>query len=234
MLNQSVIIIFQIVILVMSVVIHEVAHGLAAFWQGDLTAKYAGRLTLNPLKHLDPWGSVVVPFIMVMLFGFPFGWAKPVPYNPYNLRDQKIGPALVGLSGPLSNIIVALIFGLGARFLAVNFVMKREIILNLFSFDYASLTYSVSGSLAAVFFLIFSMIALINIFLAFFNLIPIPPLDGSKLLFAVLSLKTETAMMLEQFGFIILMFVIFFMSTPIGMFLSFVRNIFFIYVVGIS
>jgi Zn-dependent protease len=186
------------------------------------------------LKHLDPWGSVVVPFLLVMLFGFPFGWAKPVPYNPYNLRDQKIGPALVGLAGPLSNIIVALIFGLGARFLAVNFVMKREIIFNLFTMDYASLAYSISGSLAAVFFLIFSMIALINIFLAFFNLIPIPPLDGSKLLFAFLSLKTETTIMLEQFGFVILMFVIFFMSGPIGMFLSLVRNIFFTYVVGIS
>jgi len=234
MIDQVVIIAFQIIILVMSVVIHEVAHGLSAFWQGDSTAKYAGRLTLNPLKHLDPWGSVVVPFVLVMLFGFPFGWAKPVPYNPYNLRDQKMGPALVGLAGPLSNIIVALIFGLGARFLAVNYAVKMEIVSNLFRMDYASLTYDISGSLAAVLFLIFSMVALINIFLAFFNLIPIPPLDGSKLLFAFLSLKTETVIMLEQFGFVILMFVIFFMSGPIGIFLSLVRNIFFTYVVGIT
>ena len=99
---EVILITFQVVILIMSVVIHEVSHGLAAFYLGDSTAKYAGRLTLNPIKHLDPWGSFVVPFLMIISFGFGFGWAKPVPYNPYNLRDQRTGPAWVALAGPLS------------------------------------------------------------------------------------------------------------------------------------
>jgi Zn-dependent protease len=83
--------IFLIAILLMSVVIHEVAHGYAALWQGDVTAKYAGRLTLNPIKHLDLFGSIIVPGILAMIGGIVFGWAKPVPYNPYNLKNQRWG-----------------------------------------------------------------------------------------------------------------------------------------------
>ena len=110
-------IIFSIAILVMSVVIHEVAHGYAALWQGDVTAKYAGRLTLNPIKHLDPFGSVILPLLMALLPGnLIFGWAKPVPYNPYNLKNQRWGELIVAAAGPISNVIIALVFGLLIRF----------------------------------------------------------------------------------------------------------------------
>ena len=232
-MNEAVIIFFQIAVLVMSVVIHEVSHGLMALWLGDPTAKYAGRLTLNPFKHLDWWGSLVVPLIMIFTLGVGFGWAKPVPYNPYNLKDQKKGPALVGLSGPLSNILVALIFGLGARLIYMNSLMKLDIIQNLLSRNYENLAISVSGSLSSIFFLLFSMIVVINVFLAFFNLIPIPPLDGSKLLFALLRLRTETVMMLEQFGFMILLFFVFVFSSVLGFFLQIMLSLFFRYVVGL-
>src|ERR1700722_15651753 len=107
--------IFFIAILLMSVVIHEVSHGYAAYLQGDMTAYYQGRLTLNPLKHIDPIGSIVVP-IITSLFGFPFGWAKPVPFNPYNLRNQRWGELWVALAGPGANIVIALFFGVVVRF----------------------------------------------------------------------------------------------------------------------
>lgn len=232
-MSEVVIIFFQIAILVMSVVIHEVAHGVVALRLGDPTAKYAGRLTLNPFKHLDWWGSLVVPLIMIFTLGIGFGWAKPVPYNPYNLKDQKKGPALVGLAGPLSNIAVALVFGLLARFIYLNSLIKLDIIQNLLSRNYENLTVAISGSLSSIFFLLFSMIVVINVFLAFFNLIPIPPLDGSKLLFAVFKLRTETIIMLEQFGFIFLLVFVFVFSGFLGFFLNLMLSLFFHYVVGI-
>ena len=108
--------ILSIAILIMSVVVHEVSHGYAAFLLGDPTAKYAGRLTLNPIKHLEPWGSVFIPlFLAISNAGILFGWAKPVPYNPYNLKNQKYGPAIVGAAGPLSNLALALFAGITMR-----------------------------------------------------------------------------------------------------------------------
>lgn len=233
MLSVTILVIFEVVILVMSVVIHEVAHGVAAFLQGDLTAKYAGRLTLNPFKHLDLYGSFIVPLIMILTVGIGFGWAKPVPYNPYNLRNQKYGPALVGIAGPITNIIIAVIFGLAARFLAVTYMSKVDIIGNLFSMNYGNLVFSVSGSFTAIFFLLFSMIALINIFLAFFNLIPIPPLDGSKVLFAILPISPRTQIVMEQMGFVFLLIFIFVFSNVLGFFLYYIRTMFFQYIVGV-
>lgn len=159
---MSVEVLFFVAILIMSVVIHEVAHGYIAYALGDPTAKLAGRLTLNPIPHIDPLGSVIVPFILSLIpGGVVFGWAKPVPFNPYNLKGGKWGPAYVALAGPLSNIIVALFFGLLIRF---NDVLS----LNESMIDIASVIVS------------------LNIVLALFNLIPIPPLDGSKVLFAIL------------------------------------------------
>src|SRR3989338_330219 len=108
--------IFVIAILVMSVVIHEVSHGYAALALGDPTAKYQGRLTLNPISHLDPVGSFLVPLLGYFAGDFIIGWAKPVPFNPYNLRNQKWGEAIVAIAGPLSNIFLATIFGLIIRF----------------------------------------------------------------------------------------------------------------------
>ena len=113
---QGIDLIFSIAVLIMSIVIHEVSHGYAAYALGDPTAKYADRLTLNPFKHLDMTGSVIVPFITYMMGGFIFGWAKPVPYNPYNLKNQKWGPAIVGVAGPLSNFVTAAFFGTIIRF----------------------------------------------------------------------------------------------------------------------
>ncbi len=153
---------FFIAILIVSVVIHEVAHGYAAYALGDPTAKLAGRLSLNPLVHIDPVGSVLVPAILVWLGGLVFGWAKPVPYNPHQLRGGKWGPALVALAGPLSNFVVALVFGLLLRF-----SLASELI---------------SGPALGL----VSMIILLNVMLGVFNLLPLPPLDGSKVLFALL------------------------------------------------
>jgi Zn-dependent protease len=178
----------QIIVLVMSVVIHEMAHGYMAFWLGDPTAKYAGRLSFNPVNHLDLFGSFLVPFILIITGSpFLFGWAKPVPFNPYNLRNQKWGPALVGLAGPLSNFILAIVAGILMRALLVF------------------------GVVDGFFLQILSVILFINVLLMVFNLFPIPPLDGSKLLFALIPISEHTKMTLERYGFVfLLMFMILF------------------------
>ena len=188
--------IFKILILIFSVVIHEVSHGLAAYALGDNTAKWMGRLTLNPLKHLDLWGSLIIPAISFAVAGFMFGWAKPVPYNPHNLRNQKYGPALVGIAGPLSNIFLAVVFGIVLRFLpawvgAAQNDAVMQIVQNF-------------GE-------IFLFIVQINLLLAVFNLVPIPPLDGSKLLFALLPYRYKhVEAFLEQQGMLLLILFIFF------------------------
>lgn len=185
---QEIDFIFSIIILIMSVVVHEVSHGFTAYALGDQTAKYAGRLTLNPLKHLDLFGSVIIPVITFLAGGFIFGWAKPVPYNPYNLRNKKWGEALVAGSGPLSNFSIAVVFGLMVRF---------------------------APSLAAVppsFLDIAGLVVFINLVLGVFNLIPIPPLDGSKVLFAILPYKWDNArIFFEKYGFFFLLIFIFFL-----------------------
>ena len=156
-MDQLLFILFRILVVLFSVVIHEVSHGVMANSLGDPTAKKLGRLTLNPIKHLDIWGSILLPIITYQIGGFIFGYAKPVPYNPYNLRDRKFGPAKVALAGPLSNIIIALIFGIFLRFLP--------------DLGYFSILSQ-----------LFSFIVLLNLVLAIFNLMPIPPLDGHWLL----------------------------------------------------
>lgn len=172
--------IFSLIVLLFSVVIHEVSHGYAALCLGDRTAEYEGRLTLNPIKHIDMVGTILFPAISLLLPGsFLFGWAKPVPYNPYNLRNQRWGEAMVAAAGPLSNIVLAIIFGLFIRFYLIPAGM---------------LDHSIS--------IISQVIVAVNITLAIFNLIPIPPLDGSKIISSVLPqsfMRVRRAM--EDFGF---------------------------------
>ncbi|HRH26577.1 MAG TPA: site-2 protease family protein [Parcubacteria group bacterium] len=179
--------IFSIVILIFSVVVHEVAHGYMAYMLGDNTAKYEGRLNLNPLNHLELFGSFLLPVASYFLGGFIIGWAKPVPFNPYNLRDQKWGEAKVAMAGPLSNILIALFFGLLIRF-------------------------GILTSLGESFLYIGTMIVFINLVLATFNLIPIPPLDGSKILFSFLPYsKNNIRDWMEQNGIFLMLFFVFFL-----------------------
>ena len=182
--------IFYIIVLIMSVVIHEVAHGLVADAQGDPTARYAGRLTLNPLKHIDMVGSVILPLLLVVFnAGFIIGWAKPVPYIEANLRNKKWGTILVAGAGIVSNFVLAFVFGCAIRFAGVL------------------------GSFAPSFISIAEIIVIVNILLALFNLIPIPPLDGSKILFELLPskiLSSATKSRIEYFSLpLLLVFIIF-------------------------
>ncbi len=169
---------FQIIVLIFSAVIHEYMHGWMADRLGDPTARNAGRLTLNPIAHLEWFGSLLLPGMMLFAgMPFVFGWAKPVPYNPYNLRDRRWDDAKVALAGPAANFAVAVVFALILRFL-----------------PFISLTFS--GLIA--------LIIYVNLILMVFNLLPIPPLDGSKILAAFLSPAwQEKYLSLERFGFIL-------------------------------
>lgn len=178
--------IFIIAILIMSIVVHEVSHGFMALWLGDKTAQYEGRLNFNPLKHLDPVGSVFVPMLGYLFGGIIIGWAKPVPFNPYNLRNQRWGEALVALAGPLSNILLAIIFSLLIR-LSISQGFATQ------SFIYLS-----------------SYLVFVNIVLCLFNLVPIPPLDGSKILFSIFPNGFRRLLAhLESYGFVLVLLFIF-------------------------
>ncbi len=156
--------IFQVIVLIFSAVVHEVSHGFMAERLGDPTARLAGRLTLNPLKHLDPMGSVILPLMLSLIpGGVIFGWAKPVPYNPYNLKDPEKGAAMIAAAGPLSNFGIAIGMSVIYRLLGLSTDSVLLILQSLIGF-----------------------IVLINIALAVFNLIPIPPLDGAKVATAIL------------------------------------------------
>lgn len=183
------------IILLFSIILHECAHGLAAERCGDPTARQAGRITLNPIPHLDPIGSIFLPGIMILISlvtgsGFIFGWAKPVPINPYNLNDPKRDMMWIGLAGPATNFAVALFLALVFRLLAI------------------------SASLGAV--ILFYGVT-INLILGFFNLIPIPPLDGSRILTGLLPEEHAYRLSrIEPFGFmIILILLITGLLTPI-------------------
>jgi len=192
--------VFYVAILIMSVVVHEFAHGYVAYLLGDNTARLQGRLTLNPLKHLDPFGSVLLPLLLILSqAGFVIGWARPVPYNPANLKSGRKGTFLVSVAGILANLSVAVIFGLFIRF-------APELGLPLYVAD---------PSLIHPFYKITTIIVLTNLVLAIFNLIPIPPLDGSKILFSFLPANMRhLENLLERWGiFVLLFFVIFLWSS---------------------
>jgi len=229
MLNEIVLIIFYFLILIYSIILHEVSHGVMAMWLGDNTAKYSGRISANPLKHIDPWMTIMVPFLMLLMTGgrIAFGGAKPVPYNPYNLRNQKWGPALVAFAGPASNILIASVLAIMARIINIPQVIKYDIITNVRLSDWGAVSSVISGSLGSIVFTLCIIAIFWNLLLAIFNLIPIPPLDGSKLLFAFLPLKIETMALLEQFGFLILLAVIFLFMGPISWILNFFWILFF-------
>jgi len=207
-------VIFIIAILIFSIVIHEVAHGSMANSLGDPTARYAGRLSLNPLKHLDPMGSFIVPFMLVVMRApFIIGWAKPVPINPYNFTDQKYGHLKVSLAGPLSNLSLALIFGLASRLIPLE-VGVREAIGEGFSSLGREMV--AAGFWGQVFYL-FLFIVFVNTLLAIFNLIPLPPLDGSHILFTFFpSLEYKMGKIYARMGFIgfIVPFLLLFMLFP--------------------
>jgi len=176
--------------IILALTFHEYAHALAAVKAGDLTPKLAGRLTLNPLAHFDPLGT-----IFLLLAGF--GWGKPVPINPFNLPNPQRSQALISLAGPLANIILAFIFAIPLR-------------LNQFHLW-------PGGLLFQEMLLVIQIIIEINLLLAVFNLLPIPPLDGSKILFAFVSQETQVA--IEQIGPWILLGLLFLaFATPLNIF----------------
>lgn len=178
-------IISLIIILILSAAFHEYMHGFIADKLGDPTAKLAGRLTLNPIPHLDLFGSFLIPLLFIISgSGFIFGWAKPVPYNPYNLRDQKYGSAKVAAAGPMANFILAFFLALAWRFLPID---------------------------TAGFNMFMSSAIYINLLLMVFNLLPIPPLDGSKILAAFLPYDIANRYLsFGRYGFFLILIFIFF------------------------
>ncbi|MEX1052720.1 MAG: site-2 protease family protein [Patescibacteria group bacterium] len=183
---------FFFVILIFSIVIHEVSHGFVADKMGDPTARLQGRLTLNPLPHLDMVGSIILPLFLIIT-GSPilFGWAKPVPFDPFNLKNPRKDSAIISMAGPLSNLTIAVIFSIIARILLVSSFPAAEFLISL--------------AMSAVF---------INVILGVFNLIPIHPLDGFKVVGGLLSEKQANEWyQLERYGIIFLLALLF---LPVG------------------
>jgi len=239
MLNEFILVLFYFFILMYSIILHEVFHGVAALWLGDNTAKYAGRLTANPIKHIDLYWTIILPLIMLITTGFAFGMAKPVPYNPYNLKNQKWGPTFVGIAGPLSNIILATVAALIARILPV-LIKSRQDIFDSFRIaiggrgfgleSWVRFANSIQGSFVNIIFGLLLMIIFWNILIAVFNLIPFPPLDGSKIIYGLFPIKIETMAILEQYGIFFLFLVIILDGSTfniLGKILNFAWSLFF-------
>lgn len=210
-------ILFYFLVIVPSAIIHEYAHGFMADKLGDPTARYAGRLTLNPKAHIDPWGTILMPVLLSVLTAgkFLFAYAKPVPYNPYNLKNQRWGSALVAVAGPMSNFLLAFSFALVFRLLPINLEFKTTLINHFNNTNFTSLfSYASNFGFLGTFSLLSLIIIQLNILLLVFNLVPIPPLDGSKILYALLPSGSEKIIyFLEKNSFIILLvFVLFFFN----------------------
>ncbi len=181
-ISPGISILASILALGIGVIFHEVSHGWIANKLGDPTAKYAGRLSLNPIKHIDMWGTILLPALLYYISkgAFLFGWAKPVPVNYYNLKYGKWGPVIVALAGPVTNFLILLLCGV---------------------------LYRISTENTALPFL-FIVIGSVNSILMLFNLIPIPPLDGSKILFLFLDKRPDIIVRLEQYGMFVLLAII--------------------------
>jgi len=177
--------IFYFLVIVPSSILHEYAHGWTADQMGDPTARYAGRLTLDPRAHIDAWGTILMPLLLFALTNgnFLFAYAKPVPYNPYNLKNQKWGPAIVSAAGPLANLVLALACAAVYRLLPITHPAVPFV----------------------------GVIVYANVLLMFFNLVPIPPLDGSKILFALIpDSLSNVRNFLERYGiWILIIFIVF-------------------------
>lgn len=190
-MNSLAISIFSLIVLVFSVIIHEISHGFVAERLGDPTARNAGRLTLNPIKHNDAFGSVILPLLLLVTHSpVLLGWAKPVPYDPRNLKNPKSGAAKIAAAGPASNFLLALVFGLAIRIGLLSGMPGDSNLLALFVIT-----------------------VIVNISLGVFNLVPIPPLDGSKVLFALLPATPGAYKFyagLEKNGMVILLLFVFF------------------------
>ena len=179
--------IFIIVILVFSTVLHELAHGYVAYWLGDHTAKSMGRLSLNPIVHIDPIMSIVVPVMLYLMQGPVFGGAKPVPINTHNLKWKEWGFALVAIAGPLTNMILSFLFFLAWYYAGGNVGNGNNI-----------LQYGI----------------LINLGFALFNILPIPPLDGSRVLYALApDFARDFMRKIEPYGLIIVYILVFFVGS---------------------
>ena len=204
-------IICSVLSFVPAIVFHEVAHGFAASKLGDPTAKNRGRLSLNPLKHVAPFGTVLMPLLLLSLGGPVFGYAKPVPYNPMYFKDRRKGEAIVGLAGPCANLVLAVAAGVVAWLLypaAPTLAAESQ----AFFYFYA---------------LFLPMFSLVNLYLMFFNLIPIPPLDGSSIIALFLSDKQLLKYYrIQQYALPVFMVVVvlvpyIFHFNPIGIYLDF-------------
>ena len=196
------ILILTVPIILLSLVVHEFAHGMVSYKLGDPTPQLMGRLTLNPLAHLDPFGTLMI--VMTMLRGFGFGWAKPVPIDPRYYQNPAKGIVLVGLAGPVANLTLACLFGLPLRFLSMGFwpsALGPKLGFLLIQFFYTGM--------------------ILNLGLAFFNLLPIPPLDGSRLVrYFLRGQAFRFYTQLERYGFIILFALLFLFNRPFSRFFS--------------
>lgn len=190
-------IIFIIVLgaIMLAISVHEFGHALASFWQGDPTAAQEGRLSLNPRAHIDPLGLLLLIFV-------GFGWGKPVPFNPYNLKFPRFGPLLVAIAGPFFNLLSVAIFAIILHFLSLS-----------------------QNNLLVIF---LQFLIVINLNLAIFNLIPLPPLDGSKILYVFLINRYEHIIeWLERYGLWIILFFLFFGFPGLSYVLTFFQNLIF-------
>jgi Zn-dependent protease len=214
----------RFILILPAIILHEISHGWVANRLGDPTAKNAGRLSLNPVRHIDPWGTLLMPALLLLMSNgsFSFGYAKPVPINPRYFRDYRQGMFLTGIAGPVTNVVLALLAGIGVRLLGPAKI--APFVLALFTGSPLSLS---QMSPTVIVGMVLWYFCFMNLVLVFFNLIPIPPLDGSRVLPLFL---TDGGLRIyhqvEQYGFVILLALLFlvpyvFRVDPIGVYFSY-------------